>query len=292
MTAAMLARLVFAIVAALGGATWLYRALAFREGDAAATARGPIPPGEKRAAPHFDETGDKRSVFAAERLRIAVLIWCAVWSAIWLALALIRLRYPYELEWVGGAMRDHCEQLLAGKSLYPPPGPGWFPFEYPPLYFWASALLMRVLHDGSFVPMRLVSILSTLGCAAILFAWVRLCAPGSPRCAADVNAPGAPGRARGFIPPGTTWPRVRLYRARRIRSRHRLNCARIGWPHLGLHRGGHLPGYLSLHRRRVRRRAPEHAFSLPLPPRRLLADPRDAGRWPASGGLVGCKWVG
>ncbi len=96
----------------------------------------------------------------------------AFWAVIWLALALIRLPYPYELEWIGGAMRDHCERVIAGKPLYVAPGADWFPYEYPPLYFWVSALLVRVTGCGTFVAMRAVSILSTLGCAVLLFLWV------------------------------------------------------------------------------------------------------------------------
>lgn len=107
------------------------------------------------------------------RLRGAVLLLCAFWSATWLVLALLRLPYPFELEWIGGTMRDHCERLLNGQPLYTPPGPDWIPNEYPPLYFGLCALLMRLTGGSSFVPMRAVSILSTLGCAWLLLLWLR-----------------------------------------------------------------------------------------------------------------------
>jgi len=116
----------------------------------------------------------------ADRLCTLVLAWCAVWALVWLGLALMRMRYPYELEWIGGAMRDHGERVLAGRPLYLAPGPDWFPYEYPPLYFWASAALMRLLHDTSYLSMRLISIASTIGCAAILGLWVRQASPGRP----------------------------------------------------------------------------------------------------------------
>ena len=179
----MLARLAFAGMAALGGAAWLHRALT-PGGHAAAPEGEPDNSGSERAA------GPRGMNGRCAWLRAIVLGWCGAWAAIWLAIALLRLRYPFELEWAGGSMRDHCERVLAGLPLYTAPGPDWFSFEYPPLYFWTSALVMRVLHDGSFMSMRLVSIVCTLGCAWLLAAWVRAVAPGPA------------GRTWGFIAAG------------------------------------------------------------------------------------------
>lgn len=125
--------------------------------------------------PSSDTDFAARANRTALLLRNTVLLLSAFWAAAWLAIALLRLRYPYELEWIGGAMRDHCERVLTGKPLYVPPGPDWFPYEYPPLYFWTSAMLMRCTGGLSFAAMRLVSILSTLGCVWLLFLWVREC---------------------------------------------------------------------------------------------------------------------
>jgi len=137
-------------------------------------------------------------------LRAVTVALCLFWAAVWLGLAWVRLRFPFELEWIGGAMRDHCLQVLQGKPLYVPPGAGWFPYEYPPLYFWVCALLMRFL-GASFVPMRLVSILSTLGCVGLTVAWVRR-KIGNGREAAEAKEPGGreyrPGSAWGWIAAG------------------------------------------------------------------------------------------
>src|SRR5258708_6467816 len=114
----MAARLAWAMMTALVLGVWLWR----RSRDA-----------EALLTPRMEQT--------AALLRRAVLLLCAFWSVTWLVLALVRLPYPFELEWSGGAMRDHCERVLAGQPLYVPPGPDWFPYEYPPLYFWVSALL-------------------------------------------------------------------------------------------------------------------------------------------------------
>ena len=147
MSSGMLVRIIWAVVSAIGGGVWLWRA---RSSEATPT-----------------------TLTWVRALCRATLGLCGFWGGVWLVLALVRLRYPYELEWIGGAMRDHCERVIAGKPLYVPPGPDWFPYEYPPLYFWVSAAVARLTSCGVFVAMRAVSILSTLGCAALLFLWVR-----------------------------------------------------------------------------------------------------------------------
>jgi hypothetical protein len=173
MTSAMAARLAFAVAAAVGCGLWLVRV----------RRRAPQPPDAQNGV----ESPPGR---LGAGLRTAVIAWCAIWAVIWLAIAIIRLRYPFELEWNGGAIRDHCERLLAGRPLYVAPGPDWFPYEYPPLYFWVSSLLMRLLHDGTFAPLRLVSVISTVGCAALLYAWV------------VSGVAGAAGKRWGFIAAG------------------------------------------------------------------------------------------
>ncbi len=143
----MIVRLAWAILSAMVGGVWLWRTR-----DQEASSAG------------------LRWGRALCRLTLGI---SAFWGAVWIAVALIRLPYPYELEWIGGAMRDHCERVLTGKPLYVPPGSDWFPYEYPPLYFWVSAAVVRMTGCATLVAMRAVSILSTLGCAGLLSLWVR-----------------------------------------------------------------------------------------------------------------------
>ena len=56
-----------------------------------------------------------------------------------------RFRYPTDGEWMAGAIRDGVERVARGESLYGPPTARFVPFVYPPLYFWAAALVSRVL---------------------------------------------------------------------------------------------------------------------------------------------------
>jgi hypothetical protein len=83
-----------------------------------------------------------------------------------------RLGYPFELEWMEGAMVDHASRVRAGLDLFVPPGPEHVQFLYTPLFFQLGAALAVVTGDG-FLPLRLVSVLATVLSAAIVHGWVR-----------------------------------------------------------------------------------------------------------------------
>ena len=83
-----------------------------------------------------------------------------------------RIGYPFELEWMEGAMVDECRQLLSGNQLYRSPGLDYVPFIYPPGYFVVSAIAMRLFGVGIFAP-RLVSLLASFGSMLLLFSIVK-----------------------------------------------------------------------------------------------------------------------
>jgi len=85
----------------------------------------------------------------------------------YLVTALLRLRYPFELEWMEGATVDHVRRALAGKALYVAPTVDFVPFIYTPLYYYVSAGVVKLTGIG-FLPLRLVSLLSSLGCFVLL----------------------------------------------------------------------------------------------------------------------------
>ncbi|CEK20505.1 ArnT family glycosyltransferase [Chthonomonas calidirosea] len=101
------------------------------------------------------------------------------WGVVWLTVACFRITYPFELEWIGGAMRDHVERFLHHQPFYVPPGGGWFPYEYPPLYPWVCAQLLKWFPLPAFVVMRGVSIFSTIGCAVLIALWTKQLTAGS-----------------------------------------------------------------------------------------------------------------
>lgn len=90
----------------------------------------------------------------------------------YLAVALLRLRYPYELEWMEGGAVDHVLRILHGQLLYVKPSLEFIPYIYTPLYYYLSALVSLVTGVG-FFPLRLVSLLACLGTLALIFTWIR-----------------------------------------------------------------------------------------------------------------------
>ena len=108
----------------------------------------------------------------ASPLAWLVISATGVWIVAFVAVALARARFPYELEWIEGAMLAGVGRVAAGAPLYAPPGLDYVALNYPPLYFWVSALVASVVGPG-FLAMRLVSIASALGVIALLVAFVR-----------------------------------------------------------------------------------------------------------------------
>ncbi len=158
MSVGVLVRLLWALIAAGVGAFWMYRA---RRPDAKLSA----------------------SLSLVKALGFACLALSLFWAVAWLAIACLRLTYPFELEWIGGAMRDHVERFLHHQPFYVPPGGGWFPYEYPPLYPWVCAQLLKWFPFPALVIMRGVSIVSTVGCAVLIALWTKQLAMGSTQSA-------------------------------------------------------------------------------------------------------------
>jgi hypothetical protein len=103
----------------------------------------------------------------------AVLAACSVVAiGAVLAVAVARLAYPGELEWLEGAMVDHVARVVHGQTLYPAPSVDFVAFGYGPLFAYVAAAISAVVGIG-FVPLRLVSIGATLACFALLYAIVR-----------------------------------------------------------------------------------------------------------------------
>ncbi|MCC5575808.1 glycosyltransferase family 39 protein [Microtetraspora sp. AC03309] len=88
---------------------------------------------------------------------IGVFLWTAV----------RRVGYPYGLEWLEGNSLVEVGRLLAGRPLYSAPTIDYVPDGYPPLYFVVAAGPAGLL-GMSYLPLRLVSLLATLSCFALL----------------------------------------------------------------------------------------------------------------------------
>ena len=103
--------------------------------------------------------------------RVLILV-CFLYILLYLFVAIGRIGYPFELEWMEGASVIHVKRILEGKPLYVRPGVEFVPFFYSPLYFYVSSLFSLILGLG-FFPLRLLSLLSSLGCLLLLFQIVK-----------------------------------------------------------------------------------------------------------------------
>src|SRR6185295_9486540 len=104
--------------------------------------------------------------------RALSLLLAAAFLACYLAIALARIGYPYELEWMEGGMVEHVRRLVEGRAIYAEPSLEFVSFLYPPLYYAVCAVPSVVLGTG-FLPLRLVSFGSSLGVLALMFLLVR-----------------------------------------------------------------------------------------------------------------------
>lgn len=118
-------------------------------------------------------TNQKQSTVKLPKLLFGILsILGAGFTALFLVLALIRLRYPFELEWMEGAIVDHVLRIMHGQPLYAKPSLEFIPFIYTPLFYYVSAVVSWIIGPG-FLAVRLVSILSTISVFALIFQWVK-----------------------------------------------------------------------------------------------------------------------
>jgi Dolichyl-phosphate-mannose-protein mannosyltransferase len=138
-----------------------YRAV--RSGPAAARRIAPGPGDE--AAPACAPAPSRWDAPRAARLGAALLGLAAI--ATYLVIALFRLTYPFPLEYLESNSLVEVQRILAGHALYASPAVGYVPDGYPPLYFAASAAAASVL-GLSYLPLRLVSLVSSLACFAVL----------------------------------------------------------------------------------------------------------------------------
>jgi len=97
-----------------------------------------------------------------------VLTAAAAALVVYAVVALVRMGYPFELEWIEGGSLSMVHRVLDGQPLYTAPSLAYVPFNYPPLYYWAAAGLAQVFGD-SFVPLRALSFAASLVCGALLF---------------------------------------------------------------------------------------------------------------------------
>lgn len=108
-------------------------------------------------------------VVSALRFATGLLGLLLVWNVVHVALR--RVSYPFELEWMEGGLLVQVSHVLSGKSLYQQPSPEFMPFLYAPGYTYVGAIFAKILGTSLF-SLRVVSIASTIAIFGILFCLV------------------------------------------------------------------------------------------------------------------------
>ncbi len=104
----------------------------------------------------------------AAALRTLPAIGAGAYIALFIVLVGLRVGYPFELEWLEGAMVDHVRTILSGAPLYAKPSLTFIPLTYTPLYFYAAAAFSKIIGVG-FFPLRLLSIAASAGVLGMLY---------------------------------------------------------------------------------------------------------------------------
>ncbi len=112
------------------------------------------------------------SEWAEKIFKGLVIAFCLAFIGIDLFIIFSRMFYPYQLEWMEGAALVQVNCLLAGKTLYVPPSIDFVPLIYPPLYFYVSAGITKIIGFG-FGALRLVSFLSSALSALVIYLAVK-----------------------------------------------------------------------------------------------------------------------
>jgi hypothetical protein len=99
--------------------------------------------------------------------RVFVVAIALVPTLVYLFVVLHRIGYPYELEWLEGGAVEIAGRVAHGQAIYVAPSIHYVPYPYTPLYFWVTGSLARLMGVG-FLPLRLVSFISSLGACALL----------------------------------------------------------------------------------------------------------------------------
>ncbi len=113
----------------------------------------------------------------AERLAWLAALPSIGYLAAFLWVALSRLRYPAEVEWMEGGMLAHAARLAEGEAIYAPPSLDFVPFFYTPGYPALVYALSELTGGISFTLGRGVSLGATLGLMWLIYSALRRQAP-------------------------------------------------------------------------------------------------------------------
>ena len=105
-------------------------------------------------------------------LSYSLCIFFVYYIVVYIIVVFFRIQYPFELEWMEGGSVEHVLRILSGKKIYVSPSLEFVPYLYPPLYYYVSALLSKMIGVG-FFPLRVISFTSSLLCFILISLFVR-----------------------------------------------------------------------------------------------------------------------
>ncbi|RJP17797.1 MAG: hypothetical protein C4520_15620 [Candidatus Abyssobacteria bacterium SURF_5] len=115
---------------------------------------------------------DKAPASVVRVLKHILLLFSPAYIGLYLIIALCRIRYPFQLEWMEGGVLEHVRRILSGEQLYVRPSLDFITFLYTPFYYYLSAAVSKATGFG-FFPLRLVSLLSSLASLLFIFLIVK-----------------------------------------------------------------------------------------------------------------------
>lgn len=111
-----------------------------------------------------------RDPFDVLRIIIASLATAYLAMIVWVASQ--RITYPFELEFIEGAVLSQASRVAHGLPLYLAPSPNYVALDYTPLYFWLGGAAVSAL-GHNFFALRVISIAGTAIALAAIWLLVR-----------------------------------------------------------------------------------------------------------------------
>jgi 4-amino-4-deoxy-L-arabinose transferase-like glycosyltransferase len=108
----------------------------------------------------------------SQSFKAALLPISIIYIVLFIYVAISRIDYPFELNWMEGGLLDVVERILDGKPIYTEPSLEYVPFIYTPLYYFLTAFIAKLMGPG-FMALRLVSVISTLFCIILIYLFVK-----------------------------------------------------------------------------------------------------------------------
>jgi hypothetical protein len=143
----------------------------------------PGPPGQFPFVPAMHETMEVMSLPSRDYrvlpvslsmlagLRWLLVVLSGLMVLTFLVAASRRLHFAFEYDWIEDGMLASVRHIRSGLPLYQAPSVNFTPYLYTPIYIYAAAALSKLTGIG-YPALRLLSIVSTLGCFAVLYALV------------------------------------------------------------------------------------------------------------------------